>query len=153
MQRVFKDKPPRLDLIFRRSNAPVHFVTFNTHIRATVLATAEVHGAFIEYYRRAGEFRIGVGRYVLMPDHIHLFVRGSLDFVLAQWVRILKRSLSAAIPETTPHWQSGFFDHLIRHSESYAEKWEYVCRNPVRAGFVKDCQEWPWQGEIERLEA
>src|SRR5882724_7147715 len=63
------------------------------------------------------------------------------------------RSLSAAIPETTPHWQSGFFDHLIRHSESYAEKWEYVCRNPVRAGFVKDCQEWPWQGEIERLEA
>jgi hypothetical protein len=47
----------------------------------------------------------------------------------------------------------GFFDHLIRHSESYAEKWEYVRLNPVRAGLVKTCQEWPWQGEIEKLEA
>ena len=88
-----------------------------------------------------------------MPDHIHLLVRGSLDFVLMQWTRVLKRSLSGAIHETAPHWQSGFFDHLIRHSESYAEKWEYVRLNPVRAGLVKNCQEWPWQGEIERLEA
>jgi REP element-mobilizing transposase RayT len=88
-----------------------------------------------------------------MPDHIHLFVRGSLDFVLAQWVRVLKRSLSGAIPGAPPHWQSGFFDHLIRHTESYAEKWEYVCQNPVRAGFVKSYQQWPWHGEIERLEA
>jgi hypothetical protein len=46
-----------------------------------------------------------------------------------------------------------FFDHLIRHSESYAEKWEYVRQNPVRARLVKDPDEWPWQGEIVRLEA
>src|SRR6266481_2607041 len=43
VQRVFKDKPPRLDLIFQRSNPPVYFVTFNTHTRATLLATPEVH--------------------------------------------------------------------------------------------------------------
>jgi len=65
----------------------------------------------------------------------------------------LKRSLSRAIHEAALHWQSGFFDHLIRHSESYAEKWEYVPLNPVRAGLVKNFQEWPWKGEIERLEA
>ena len=39
MRRVFKDKPPRLELIFQRTNAPVYFVTFNTHTRASLLAT------------------------------------------------------------------------------------------------------------------
>jgi putative transposase len=67
-------------------------------------------------------------------------------------MRILKLSPSGAIHEADPHWQSGFFDHLIRHSESYAEKWEYIRLNPVRTGLVKNCQEWPWQGEIERPE-
>ena len=83
-----------------------------------------------------------------MPDHVHLFVRGGLDFVLAQWVRMLKRKLSRAIGSELPHWQDGFFDHLIRHSESYAEKWEYVRQNPVRAGLTAVAEEWPWQGEI-----
>ena len=55
-------------------------------------------------------------------------------FLLAQWIRMMKRSLSKAIPVERPHWQAGFFDHLIRHRESYVEKWEYVRQNPVRAG-------------------
>ena len=86
-----------------------------------------------------------------MPDHTHLFVRGSLDFSLRQWVRMVKRALFRAIFADPPHLQHGFFDHLIRHSESYAEKWEYVRQNPVRAGLVQDPDEWPWQGEIVRL--
>jgi putative transposase len=68
-------------------------------------------------------------------------------------VRILKRVLSKAISAAPSHWRQGFFDHLIRHGESYAEKWEYVRQNPVRAGLAKDPDEWPWQGEIVRLEA
>jgi putative transposase len=147
------NRPPRLEQVFQKYDPPLYFVTFNTNHRRHLLANERVHQRFVAFGGTGLSRGTAIGRYVIMPDHIHLFVRGSLDFVLAQWVRILKRSLSAAIPETTPHWQSGFFDHLIRHSESYAEKWEYVCRNPVRAGFVKDCQEWPWQGEIERLEA
>jgi hypothetical protein len=76
-----------------------------------------------------------------------------MDFVLRQWVRMLKRALSGTIPVEPPHWQEGFFDHLIRCSESYAEKWEYVRQNPVRAGLVQDADDWPWQGEVVRLEA
>ena len=88
-----------------------------------------------------------------MPDHIHLFVRGSYDYPLTQWMRLLKRRLSKAISASRPRWQKGFFDHLIRHSESYSEKWEYVLQNPVRAGLVRDPEDWLWQGEIMRLEA
>ena len=87
-----------------------------------------------------------------MPDHIHLFVADRLDFVLSQWVRMLKRMLSKEISVSEPHWQKVFFDHLVRHSETYAEKWEYVRDNPVRAGFLENADDWPYAGEIIRID-
>lgn len=45
-------------------------------------------------------------------------------------------------------WQPGFFDHLLRNDESYAQKWNYVRENPVRAGLARTSDEWPYQGEI-----
>jgi hypothetical protein len=37
-----------------------------------------------------------VGRYVIMPDHVHLFVRGSQVFRLGPWVGLLKQALEKA---------------------------------------------------------
>ena len=45
-------------------------------------------------------------------------------------------------------WQDGFFDHLIRNSESYGQKWAYVHENPVRKGMVAKAEDWPFGGEI-----
>jgi putative transposase len=118
---------------------------------ASSFANIQVNSELIRFAQGGERRGIGLGRYVIMPGHLHLFVRGNLDFSLKQWVRMLKRVLSKGISSKPPHWQQGFFDHLIRHSESYAEKWEYVRQNPVRAGFVKHPDEWPWQGEIIRL--
>jgi REP-associated tyrosine transposase len=147
------NRPQRLARVFQRYDPPLYFVTFNTHNRQKLLANAHVHEALIRFARE-GEVRgIGLGRYVIMPDHVHLFVRGNLDFALRQWVRMLKRTLTSTIPVVPPHWQHGFFDHLIRHGESYAEIWEYVRQNPVRADLVHQADEWPWQGEFVRLEA
>ena len=85
-----------------------------------------------------------------MPDHLHLFVRGSADFNLAQWVNGLKRAISVALGATKkrPLWQPGFFDHLLRNDESYSQKWKYVRENPVRAELVVRADEWPYQGEL-----
>lgn len=47
-----------------------------------------------------------------------------------------------------PVWQRGFFDHVLRSDESYAQKWDYVRENPVRAGLVKRAEDWPYAGEI-----
>lgn len=90
-----------------------------------------------------------------MPDHLHLFVRGPQEFLLPQWVRGLKRTLSQSLianGHLPDHWQRGFFDHVIRSSESYDQKWAYVWENPVRAGFVSDPNDWPWQGEIVHID-
>ena len=63
----------------------------------------------------------------------------------------LKRSISETIFERAPHWQEKFFDQLLRSRDRYAQNWEYVRRNPVRAGLAASCDNWPYQGEIVRL--
>ena len=40
------------------------------------------------------------------------------------------------------------FDHILRNDESYAEKWNYVRDNPVRAGLVELAENWPYHGEV-----
>ena len=47
-----------------------------------------------------------------------------------------------------PLWQAEIFDHVIRSEESLDEKWQYVCRNPERAGLVGRWEEWPHQGSL-----
>ena len=83
-----------------------------------------------------------------MPDHIHFFVRNGSEMKISQWIRLLKRELSKEIDGAMPHWQRGFFDHVLRSSESYSAKWEYVRENPVRANLVQERNAWLWQGEL-----
>ena len=46
-------------------------------------------------------------------------------------------------------WQEEFFDHVLRSKESYAEKWDYVRDNPVRAGWAKRAEDWPYAGWVD----
>jgi REP element-mobilizing transposase RayT len=90
-----------------------------------------------------------------MPNHIHLFVAVEQDKKLSDWMKSLKNSLSKALRATgisAPHWQKGFFDHVLRNDESYSQKWEYVRDNPVRAGLTKTWEEWAYRGEVWDLE-
>jgi len=149
-------RPPRLPTVFQKYDAPVYFVTICAAQRKALFAHNVVHAAFREFAECGQrEYRTAVGRYVLMPDHIHLFVCGGGDFNLGLWVRGLKRVVGKAVPATVPDiaatpvvaaavpaadsveapvpaagagviWQRGFFDHLLRSTESYALKWEYV---------------------------
>src|SRR5581483_10108184 len=115
------------------------------------LANDRVHKAFVKFGKRAeNDFGISVGRYVILTDHIHLFVRMPGEFKLSDWIGTLKRILARAVQDDSddPLWQRGFFDHVLRSSESYAEKWNYVRENPVRAGLVKRAEDWPFCGEI-----
>jgi hypothetical protein len=60
----------------------------------------------------------------------------------------IKTVISKALGVRGEFWQPSFFDHILRNDESYSEKWEYVCQNPVRAGLVKEPDDWQYQGEV-----
>jgi REP element-mobilizing transposase RayT len=106
----------------------------------------------VKFSKRAeSDFATAVGRYVILPDHLHFFVALPSNVKLADWVGTLKRILAQSVERMgsgDPVWQRGFFDHLLRSSESYSEKWSYVRENPVRAGLVSNADEWPYSGEI-----
>jgi REP element-mobilizing transposase RayT len=150
----FPGRPPRLQLF--ANVRPFYFITFNTAHRKSLLANADLHQSFIEYAERGyATHGVAVGRYVIMPDHIHLFVllpeRGT---TLQNWVKGMKTILGKTLVHkgmSRPHWQPGFFDHVLRSGENYGEKWQYVSMNPVRAGLCEKPEDWPWQGEIVRL--
>jgi REP element-mobilizing transposase RayT len=150
VKQMIKDRPHRLDLIYFRS--PLYFVTFCTRNR-TKIPSLDLVQAVVENYGRLGilNFHVAIGRYVIMPDHMHLFVRGGHSFVLSTWIGGLKRAISVAL-ESPKLWQPGFFDHILRSDESYGEKWKYVRQNPVRAGLVKSANDWPYEGEIALID-
>ena len=154
MTQRFERRPPRLDRIFAAN--PLYFVTFCTHERKRFLAKDEVHTAFVLFAKHAEEtFNVAVGRYVIMPDHVHLFVRGDYNFRLGPWIGALKQALAKAAMLSRAKgqiWKEGFFDHLLRSDESYSQKWNYVRDNPVRAGLVKSPADWPYQGEIIHID-
>jgi REP-associated tyrosine transposase len=116
--------PPRLPRVF--TNNPLYFVTFCTHRRRKLPATNSVNDALVKFAIRAeAQHCIAVGRYVIMPDHLHLFVRGPDDFRLCQWIGTPKQYLAKTIGLTEasqPIWQRGFFDHLLQSEESYRQK-------------------------------
>ncbi len=145
----------RLDVVQTARTRPLFFVTICIHSRRPLLANDAVHRQFLDFCRRSPEIlQVYVGRYVLMPDHIHVFVSCDGPKTLSRWVKALKGFLAKGWREAglaAPFWQESFFDHLMRSGESYAEKWSYVCQNPVRAGLASDAQDWKWAGEIERL--
>lgn len=117
------------------------------------MADRAVHEAFVNFCSRAQrEHSVAVGRYVIMPDHIHLFVCLPPEgLTLAQWVKALRSVLGKELLRlgiAKPHWQEGFFDHLLRSKESYSQKCDYVLMNPVRAGLCDAPKDWLYQGEI-----
>ena len=151
--------PPRLRFVYRFS--PIFFVTFVTANRKRWLANEEAHHSFLTFAERASrEHQICVGRYVIMPDHVHLLVRGGPEFRLSRWVGMLRRWIARDISagsntstqrEPEPAWQEGFFDHVLRSDESLSEKTEYIRENPVRAGLVQNVNDWPFGGCLNVL--
>ena len=144
----------RLETTYERW--PIYFVTACTADRRELLASDLIHEAFVGFVKKGSARGAWVGRYVLMPDHLHLFVVLEDDQIrLPECIRSLKNSISKVLRargEPPPHWQKGFFDHIMRGSESYSQKWEYVRANPARAGLVDRAEDWPYAGEIHELE-
>jgi putative transposase len=135
----------------RHNRSIIVFLTVCTKDRRPLLANQQMHAALRDAWVAAGNWR--VGRYVVLPNHIHLFCAPGawLPPALKPWVVFWKR-LVALKTELAGIWQEGFWDTQLRHHESYGAKWDYVQQNPVRHGLVRDASDWPYQGELEILD-
>jgi len=116
-----------------------------------MLSNTRMHRLLREAWRSADNWL--VGRYVIMPDHIHLFCApGSAEYhTVTKWVAYWKRLVSMKVPNLKPLWQRGCWDTQIRNAHKYEDKWKYVMMDPVRKGMVSESEEWPFQGIMNDL--
>ena len=115
-----------------------------------MLALDAVHTAYVGFAERAYCARhIGVGP-IRDDARSRSFLRPrTRRFSTRQMGSNAETSLAKhiALAGTSPIWQRSFFDH-----ERYAQKWNYVRENPVRAGLVNNPNKWPYSGEIVIIE-
>ncbi len=136
---------------------PLVFLTVCTAKRTSVLNNESTHAILCNLWCDS-QLRNGwcVGRYVIMPDHIHLFAMPDekpeeLGRWVSTWKSISSRRIVAGTGAPAPVWQRDYFDRYLRTAESYSAKWDYVCNNPLRAGLVTRVGDWPYQGVINEL--
>ena len=119
----------------------VYFITIVAADRDTTVMTdhAKVIMDAARFYQTNGMWRLHI--LLIMPDHIHMLVHvpptKPLADVIGHWKSFL----------TNRHgirFQENFFDTRIRDCEHYAEKWKYICRNPVARGLVDSPRNWQY---------
>jgi len=145
--------PTHLPVADYHNRSIIVFVTVCTQGRKPLLARAEAVETIRQAWAKAHIWRIG--RWVVMPDHVHLFCAPGTwpPEPIARWVSFWKSEASRRWPraEEQPIWQRDFWDTQLRPGDDYRAKWQYVRENPVRAGLCADPETWPFQGEENPL--
>lgn len=138
---------------------PVYFITVCVAGRRPLIANDDAFTILSSEFA-AARHRYGwaVGRFVVMPDHVHFFCAcddTEKSKTLSGFIGGFKQWTAKALLQRwglpAPLWQRESFDHLLRGDESYASKWEYVRDNPVRAGLATTADDWPYAGEIDSI--
>ena len=143
--------PAHLPNVERHNQPTIIFLTICTSQRKPALANLRMHALLKETWPKAAQWI--VGRYIIMPDHIHLFCSPSrLDSEnVKDWAGYWKGLITRQTPELKPLWQRDCWDTQLRQIRHYDEKWHYVVHNPVRKGLVTRPDDWPYQGVLNEL--
>ena len=171
-----RKRPVHMPPVEQHNEPVIVFVTLAVQPRGALLANEAFRAAFLGACADADAW--SVGRFVIMPDHVHLFCSpAKMPRVgIKRWSGYLKERITkrmntamegeaalsresesgSAQPRPTTanrpwKWQSDCWDTQMRSGEHYREKWEYIRQNPVRKGLVGQAEDWPWQGELNVL--
>jgi REP element-mobilizing transposase RayT len=153
MEEIGRKHPAHFPVTERHNTAIIVSVTVCTKNRKRILADTHVRELLCAAWQTQPIWL--VGRYMIMPDHVHFFCAPAelIPRALTKWMSFWKSHAARHWPRPgdAPIWQRHFWDTQLRRGESSGEKWEYVEQNPVRAGLVAHPEDWPYQGEINVL--
>ena len=99
------------------------------------------------HYRDGNRFDLHA--YCIMPNHVHLLVTNNQQNVpFYRVLGSLKANSAKVINEHLnrvgkPLWASESYDHVVRTGKSFERIISYIVGNPVKAGFVKNWEDWP----------
>jgi putative transposase len=134
-----------------------YFFTVNLADRRSTLLTdnvAVLREAFREIHVR---HPFVIDEIVVLPDHLHAIwtmPEDNADYPL-RW-RLIKSAFSRSLPRAEVIsasrvgkaergiWQRRYWEHAIRNDEDFARHVEYIHFNPVKHGYVRLPEEWPF---------
>ena len=143
----------------------LHFVTFSCYRRLVLLGTARARNVFVKALAGVRKkYGIQLVGYVVMPEHVHLLIGESKLGMPSTVVHSLKLRVSKRMRRGTrkkssrqtklpfregetalpQFWQKRFYDFNVYSAAKRREKLEYMHRNPVTRGLVKDPKDWVW---------
>lgn len=126
------------------------FLNVCTNQRDRWLAQASVQNALHNIWENTATAWL-VSDYLLMPDHLHLICAPrDFKYTIERWVAFWKDRFAKTHPDTGT-FQAGSFHHRLRDGESYAQKWQYIRENPVRAKLVERPEDWPYFGSVHNI--
>lgn len=134
-----------------------YFLTFTTDDRRAVFQEAEnVNLVQSQILRAATARRFALDAYCYMPDHLHLFARGTAeDSDGRSLIRAAKQLSGFHYKQQRRHalWQRYFFERAIRSEMERAMTIGYILLNPVRAGLAAHPADYPFIGsEVYTIE-
>ena len=153
---------------YRRAFVPggCWFFTLTLLLRRQTLLVDHIdvlRSAVSETRRR---YPFAIDAIVVLPDHIHAVLtlpEGDADFS-TRW-RLVKSRFAKALPKQERLsavrkargergiWQRRFWEHMIRNEADYARHVEYCYINPVKHGYVRRVQDWPYSSFHRDVEA
>ena len=152
MTQSFRRKRNRLPLDdYRR--AACYALTIGTAERKPLFAVEATVQLCLDALRRCGEGSgFSVLAYCFMPDHLHLLLEGEDGADLVKFVSRFKQQSGYLYRRSRPDsgnlWQKSYHDHVVRSDEGLLQMAKYIVGNPVRAGLVESCEDYPFSGSF-----
>ena len=99
--------------------------------------------------------RYSLLEWCIMPNHVHLLLQMANGCKLSQTMHSLKsytaHEANSILGRQGTFWWREYFDRYIRDYQHYKMVVGYIANNPIKAGLVKETEDWPWRGTQGRL--
>jgi REP element-mobilizing transposase RayT len=87
--------------------------------------------------------------YTIMPNHVHMMMTLMPNApILFKIMQDLKKFTglhsNRSLGREGQFWEEESYDHVVRSEKEFYRILNYILRNPVKAGFVKEWQQWPF---------
>ena len=130
-----------------------YFLTICTENRQRAFDDLEFgRWAIDQLLKHATKREFAVGAYCLMPDHVHLLLRGrsataDLRSLILSWNTRTGYAWRNKTGEQL--WQRGYYDHIVRDGENHVAVARYILLNPVKAGLAERPEDYALCGSCE----
>ena len=122
---------------------------------ACILREPTVAACLVDTWLHFDGTRYRLLDWVAMPNHCHVLIEPlpgiALATIVLSWknftARFINRFLSHTGAGAAVHgrvWERDYWDRYIRNDQHLAAARHYIRMNPVKAGLVKNPEDWPW---------